>query len=104
MNSTDHGIEKVFKAYVGNIYYMSDQWFFKIFTDHHLLDSDLTLADLPCIYEKAAKANSKGLSFEEFKEALNLAAEKKGTPLKVMLVILSNCKGPKFRKRTPEKA
>lgn len=90
-------LQSVFKSFTAGKAEMSNKEFLKINKDCGLIDKKYTSTDIDINFSKVKVKTSKNITFEQFEEALKLAATKKGIEYNVLIEKVLSSSGPVFK-------
>jgi hypothetical protein len=93
---SNYTLEDVFKSYNNGKPEMANKDFAKLNKDAKLTDKRYTTTDVDLTFTKAKDKTAKVISFDQFKEALRLIAQKKGTDYDTVASLVVASGGPTF--------
>eukprot|EP00442_Polarella_glacialis_P028182 CAMPEP_0115067792 /NCGR_PEP_ID=MMETSP0227-20121206/11602_1 /TAXON_ID=89957 /ORGANISM="Polarella glacialis, Strain CCMP 1383" /LENGTH=425 /DNA_ID=CAMNT_0002453929 /DNA_START=34 /DNA_END=1311 /DNA_ORIENTATION=+ len=89
-------LQDVFSSYCGKEPDMDGKTFAKLFKDCHLADKKLTGADVDMAFVKVCEKGRRRISLDQFQQALDIAAHKKGVSLSALEGMVMKSGGPKL--------
>lgn len=95
--ASSNSLEKIFHAFSGGKSEMSNKEWLKLNKDCGLIDKKYTSTDVDINFTKFKAKTSKTISFQQFLDGLNLAAEKKGITFEKINEIVCSSSGPIFK-------
>lgn len=96
MVESTHSLQEVFKSFTGGKSDMSSKEFAKLAKDCGLLCKKYTTTDTDIDFTKVKTKTSKVINFDQFKDALHLAAAKKGESYDNLVAHIESVGGPTF--------
>jgi len=89
-------LRQVFNSYNGTQQTMEGKSFVKLAKDTKLIDKKLTATDVDLIFAKIKDKSERRITYDQFKNGLEMFAEKKGVALDDVLDKVTSAGGPKF--------
>lgn len=96
MVESHHSLEEVFKGFTGGKSEMTSKEFAKLAKDCGLLCKKYTTTDTDIDFSKVKTKLTKVITFDQFVEALHLAAAKKGSEYDSLVTLIESKGGPTF--------
>lgn len=91
----DH-IKQVFNSYNGTQHTMEGKSFAKLAKDTKLIDKKLTATDVDLIFAKIKDKSERRITYEQFRNGLEMFAEKKGVTTEDVHHTILSSGGPKY--------
>mmetsp|Transcript_44873 Transcript_44873/g.130718 ORF Transcript_44873/g.130718 Transcript_44873/m.130718 type:complete len:1266 (-) Transcript_44873:88-3885(-) len=93
-NASRETVEDTFRAYCGSRPDMDGTTFAKLCKDCHLVDSTLNASHMDIIFSKVVLRGQRRIDFQQFRDALQLIADRKGVSIAVVTRAVATSEGP----------